>query len=56
MMIVWGIIKFIILISFLVIIHEGGHFLMAKAVGMRANQFSVGFGPSIWEKQIGETL
>ena len=29
---------------------------MAKAVGMKANQFSVGFGPSIWEKQIGETL
>ncbi len=56
MMIIWGIIKFIILISFLVIIHEGGHFLMAKAVGMKANQFSVGFGPSIWEKQIGETL
>lgn len=56
MMIVWGIIKFIILISFLVIIHEGGHFLMAKAVGMKVNQFAVGFGPSIWEKQIGETL
>ena len=56
MMIIWGIVKFIILISFLVIIHEGGHFLMAKAVGMKVNQFAVGFGPSIWEKQFGETL
>lgn len=56
MLIVWGIIKFIVLISFLVIIHEGGHFLMAKAVGMKVNQFAVGFGPSIWEKQFGETL
>lgn len=54
--IIWGVIKFIVLISFLVIIHEGGHFLMAKAVGMKVNQFAVGFGPSIWEKQFGETL
>ncbi len=54
--IIWTIIKFIVLISFLVIIHEGGHFLTAKAFGMRVNEFAVGFGPKIWGKQKGETL
>ena len=33
--VVWTIIKFIILISFLVVIHEGGNFLTAKAFGMK---------------------
>lgn len=56
MAIVWGIIKFIVLISFLVLIHEGGHFFMAKAVGMKVNQFSIGFGPEIWSHQGKETL
>lgn len=56
MVFVWGIIKFLVLISFLVLIHEGGHFLMAKAVGMKVNQFAIGFGPKIWSKQGRETL
>ena len=56
MVIVWGIIKFLILISFLVLIHEGGHFLTAKAVGMKVNQFAIGFGPKIWSYQGKETL
>ena len=51
-----AIIKFIVFISFLVIIHEGGHFLTAKAFGMKVNEFAVGFGPKIWGKQKGETL
>ena len=54
--IVWTIVKFIILISFLVVIHEGGHFLTAKAFGMKVNEFAVGFGPKIWGKQKGETM
>lgn len=54
--IVWTIVKFIVLISFLVVIHEGGHFLTAKAFGMKVNEFAVGFGPKIWGKQKGETL
>jgi len=54
--IAWTLIKFIVLISFLVVIHEGGHFLTAKAFGMKVNEFAVGFGPKIWGKQKGETL
>ncbi len=35
--------------------HEAGHFLAAKAVGMKATQFFFGFGPRIWSTQKGET-
>lgn len=39
----------------LIILHEGGHFVAAKAVGMRVERFSLFFGPRIAKKQIGET-
>jgi membrane-associated protease RseP (regulator of RpoE activity) len=35
--------------------HEAGHFLAAKAVGMKVTQFFFGFGPKIWSTQRGET-
>ncbi len=35
--------------------HEAGHFLAAKAVGMKATQFFFGFGPKLWSMQKGET-
>jgi len=52
----WGILKFLLVISFLVLIHEGGHFLTAKAVGMQVDEFAIGFGPKIWSKKGKETL
>jgi len=36
-------------------LHEFGHFIVAKAVGVRVNEFSIGMGPSIYNKQKGET-
>lgn len=45
----------IIAIVFFVTAHEAGHFLAAKAVGMKATQFFFGFGPKIWSIQRGET-
>jgi len=42
-------------IVFFVTAHEAGHFLAAKAVGMKATQFFFGFGPKIWSVQRGET-
>ncbi len=45
----------ILALCFLVIIHEFGHLLMARACGMRVDKFSVGFGPALWSKKIGET-
>ena len=39
----------------MVMIHEGGHFVAAKAVGMKATEFFFGFGPKIWSTRRGET-
>ncbi|MCX7955635.1 MAG: M50 family metallopeptidase [Patescibacteria group bacterium] len=47
---------FIIILSFLVIIHELGHFLMAKKNGVKVEEFGFGLPPKIWGKKIGETL
>ena len=43
---------------FLIFVHELGHFLAAKAVGMKVTQFAIGMGPAIcsWRKGIGLRL
>lgn len=38
-------------ISFLVIVHEAGHYFAARAFGMRVIRFSIGLGPAIWKWQ-----
>lgn len=38
----------------LILIHELGHLLVAKCVGMTVESFSIGFGPAIFKKKIGE--
>ena len=50
-----GIIIAILLFSFIIIFHELGHFLLAKANGIRVEEFSLGLGPTLIGKQIGET-
>jgi regulator of sigma E protease len=39
----------------LIILHEFGHFVAAKWVGMRVERFALFFPPLIWRKQVGET-
>jgi membrane-associated protease RseP (regulator of RpoE activity) len=39
----------------MVMVHEGGHFLAAKATGMKATEFFFGFGPKLWSTRRGET-
>ena len=46
----------ILVFGVLIASHELGHFLTAKACGVRVDEFSVGMGPAIWKKQKGETL
>ena len=46
----------ILLFSFLIFIHELGHFLAAKLSGVQVNEFSLFMGPAIFKKQVGETL
>jgi regulator of sigma E protease len=41
--------------ALLVILHELGHFSVAKAVGMRVEKFSLFFPPTLWSKKVGET-
>ena len=48
-------IKIIFLLGFLIFIHEGGHFLVAKLCKVKVNEFAIGFGPVIWKKQGVET-
>ena len=48
-------IKIIFLLGFLIFIHEGGHFLVAKLCNVKVNEFAIGFGPTIWSKQGKET-
>lgn len=48
-------IGFVVVLIPLVVVHELGHFLFAKLFGVRADAFSVGFGPVLWKKSFGET-
>lgn len=52
MFIVIAIIAFGVLIG----IHEFGHFIAAKSLGVKVNEFSIGMGPAIFKRQKGETL
>lgn len=47
--------KIVFILGFLVFIHEGGHFLVAKLCKIKVLEFAIGFGPTIWSKQGKET-
>lgn len=50
-----SILGFLVILAPLVIVHELGHFFFARLFGVRADVFSIGFGPKIWRRKIGET-
>ena len=50
-----SIIVALLIFGLLIFFHELGHFLLAKRGGIGVTSFSIGMGPSIWKKQIGET-
>jgi regulator of sigma E protease len=45
----------VIVLSFMIFIHELGHFLAAKKSGVGVEKFSIGFGPRLWGTRRGET-
>lgn len=45
----------VVALGVLIFIHELGHFLCAKAVGVGVERFSLGFGPRLWSVRRGET-
>ena len=49
------IVSFIIVLGVLIFVHELGHFLFAKFFGVRVLKFSLGFGPKLIGRVIGET-
>jgi len=51
-----GIVVAIVGLGFLILAHEFGHFIVAKATGMRVEEFSLGFGRYLVSKRIGETI
>jgi len=50
-----GVTIFVIAILVVVMIHESGHFLVAKAFDFKATKFFLGFGPTLWSFKKGET-
>ncbi|MCR5676128.1 MAG: site-2 protease family protein [Lachnospiraceae bacterium] len=51
-----SILIFLCMIGVLIISHEGGHYLIARANGIRVVEFTVGVGPAIVKKKKGDTL
>ena len=50
------IIAAILIFGVLIAVHELGHFLAAKACGVRVNEFAIGMGPQLLKKQGRETV
>ena len=50
-----SVISFIIVLGLLIFVHESGHFILAKLCGVKVLKFSLGFGPKIYGRQVGET-
>ncbi len=45
----------ILVFGLVVLVHELGHFMAAKWMGVYAPRFSIGFGPALWRRRFGET-
>ncbi len=46
---------FLLILSLLIIVHEFGHFIAARRAGVRVEKFSLGFGPQLFKKTVGDT-
>ncbi len=47
---------FIVILAVLILVHELGHFLVAKKSGIRVDEFGLGFPPRLWQIKKGETV
>ncbi len=50
-----GVVIFVLAILASIGLHELGHMIPAKAFGGKVTQYFIGFGPTVWSKQVGET-
>ncbi len=53
---VLGAVVGIVGLGFLILVHELGHFTVAKATGMRVEEFSIGYGRFLFSRRVGETV
>ena len=49
-------IKIVFLLGFLILIHESGHYFIAKLCKIKVNEFAIGFGPKIFSKKKNDTV
>ena len=54
MMTIYTLVVVLLLFGMTIFVHELGHFLAARWAGMVVEVFSIGFGPAIWKRKIGE--
>lgn len=55
MLYILGIVFFILALAISIALHEGGHLVVAKKLGMKIPRFFVGFGPTLFSKKLGDT-
>jgi regulator of sigma E protease len=53
MNLIWYVLWYVIAVGFLVIVHEYGHFWVARRLGFKVVRFSIGFGKPIWSRVLG---
>ncbi len=53
---IWTVIAAVLIFCILISIHEFGHFLSAKLLGIRVHEFAIGMGPKLFGKKKGDTL
>ncbi len=46
---------FLIVLSVLIVVHEAGHFIMARSLGVQVERFALGFGPTLFARRIKGT-
>lgn len=52
--IVGGVMAVILLFFMAIMVHEFGHFIVAKKLGFRIDAFSICFGPALWKRRVGD--
>ncbi len=50
-----AVVTFLLVLGILILFHEFGHFIIARACGVQVETFSLGFGPKIWARKWGAT-
>ncbi|MBQ9915382.1 MAG: site-2 protease family protein [Clostridia bacterium] len=53
---VWTVLAAVLIFCVMIFVHELGHFLSAKLLGIRVHEFAIGMGPKLFGKTKGETL